>query len=192
MTAKGYCTFEDVGSFLGLTLTAPQAAQCSALIESAEAYIDGETNRGWIVGAQTDEAHVVDGQNVFVRYAPVSSVTAVKGRAGLGEDETTLTADEDYEVVDLTLGHIRLVAPGDYDRVRVTYTPVDALPADLKQACIEIVANWLQATLRPDSYGLDSYSLPDLTVRFARSHVQEVVPPLAMLVIDRYRYPVHA
>lgn len=192
MAAKGYITADDVADFLARILTPAQEAQCDKLIERMETYVDEETRRGWLVGVQTNEAHQVDSQNVFLIFAPVASVTSVVGRAGLGETETTLTVDIDYEVMDLANGHIRLVNPGNYDRVRVTYTPVDTLPADLVQACIEIVANWLQPSLRPDSYGLDSYSLPDLTVRFARSHVQEVVPPLAMLVIDRYRYPVHA
>lgn len=191
MAAKGYCTVEDVADLLALTLTAAQEAQCQALVERAERYIDEETGRGWLVGAQTNEAHYVDSQNIWLKYAPVASVASVVARSGLGESETTLTANEDYEVTDLNQGHIRLVYPGDYDRVRVTYTPVDTVPADLVQACIEIAAAWLTPTLTPGTYGLDSYSLPDLTVRFARSHVQSSAPPLAMRVIDRYRYGVH-
>ena len=192
MAAKGYCDVEDVEALLQRTFTTAQSAQCAKLIERMETFVDEETGRAWLTGAQTDEAHVVNSQNVFLKYAPVASVGTVKGRSGLGETETTLTVDEDYEVMDLSNGHIRLVSPGNYDRVRVTYTPVDTVPADLVQACVEIVANWLQPTLRPDSFGLDSYSLPDLTVRFSRSHVQQIAPPLAMKVLDRYRYPVHA
>lgn len=190
MAAKGYCEVEDVEALLQRTFTTAQSAQCAKLIERMETFVDEETGRAWLTGAQTDEAHFVNSQNVFLKYAPVASVATVKGRSGLGEAETTLTVDVDYEVMDMALGKIRLVYPNSYDRIRVTYTPVDTVPADLVQACVEIVANWMQPTLQPGSFGLDSYSLPDLTVRFARSHVQQIAPPLAMKVLERYRWPV--
>ena len=192
MAAKGYCTTSDVADLLARTFTAAEEAQCAALIERAEAFIDGETGRGWLMGAQSNEVHFVDSQNVFLRYAPVASITSIVGRLDVGEAETTLVADVDYEVMDLAIGQIRLLYPRSYDRVRVTYTPVATVPADLVQAMIEIVSSWMTPTLSPGTFGLDSYSLPDLTVRFARSHVQSVAPPLASRIIDRYRYGVHA
>lgn len=191
MAAKGYCEVEDVAELLARTFTDAQQARCAKLIENLEVDIDEATGRGWLAGVQTDETHFVNSQNVFLKYAPVASVATVKGRSGLGETETTLTVDEDYEVMDLGNGHIRLVSPGNYDRVRVTYTPVDTVPGDLVEAMIEYVAARMQTTLRPDSFGLDSYSLPDLTVRFARSHVQQETPPFPQRIIDRYRWPVH-
>jgi len=192
MAAKGYCAAGDVAAMLALDFTAAQYAQCDLLIERAEAYIDAETGRGWLVGAQSNEAHTVDSQNIYLKYAPVAIVTSIAARAGLGETETALTVDEDYEVVDLAIGHIRLVYPGDYDRVRVTYTPVATVPADLTQATIDMVAAWMIPTLTPGGFGVDSYSLPDLTVKFSRSHVQSPAPPLAAAIIERYRYKVHA
>lgn len=192
MAAKGYCTVKNIADFLGLEMTAAQAVQCQSLIERAENYIDNETGRGWLVGPQTDEAHFLgQGRWVFLRYAPVASVTAVTGRTGPGETEETLTLNEDYEVRDLETGLIRLLVNG-YDRILVDYTPVASVPGDLVQAAIELVANWLQPHLQTGSFGLDSYSLPDLTVKFARSHSQEVAPPLAKMVIDSYRYRVHS
>ena len=192
MTAKGYCTADDVAEFLALDFTAAQVAQCDTLIERAEVYFDNETERGFLVGVQTNEAHYVSSQNVFLKYAPVTSIASIVGRDTLGESETTLVEDTDYEVIDLTIGRVRLVYPGSYDRVRVTYTPTDTVPGDVKQALVEMVAAWMSQALTPGTYGLDSYSLPDLTVRFARSHVQSVAPPMAQAVIDRYRYGVHA
>ncbi|NJN53287.1 MAG: hypothetical protein HC804_00140 [Anaerolineae bacterium] len=190
MAAKGYCSTADVANFLALTFTPAQTAQCEALIERTEIEIDSETNRAWLTGAITGEAIYAPPYDLWLRYAPVASVTAVTGRCGVGEDEEALVADEDYEVRDLNAGQIHLLTPGSYDRVLVDYTPVDAVPADLVQAIVEVVAARMQAHLRPGSYGLDSYSLPDLTVRYARSHVQEAMPPAARMVIDRYRYPV--
>lgn len=192
MTVKGYCTFNETEMSLGVTFTLAQQQQCEAIIERAESYIDEYTGRAWLTGAQADEAHYVDSQNVFLKYAPVASVTSITGRAGLGESEETLMADDDYEVRDLINGHIVLTSPNNYDRVLITYTPVATVPADLKQACIDIVSAWLQPTLRPGMYGIDSYSLPDMSVKFSRSHVQQAVPPAANVVLNRYRYIVHA
>lgn len=192
MAAKGYCAYTDVETFLGKTFTAGQQTHCNNLIERAEIFIDNETNRGWLVGAQTDERFYSPSFHIFLRYTPVTSITAVTGRAALAETETTLTANVDYEVRDLASGHISLVTPGSYDRVMVDYTPVASVPGDIKEACIELVANWMQPALQPGTYGLDSIQLPDYTVRYARSHVQEAAPPTVQRVLDRYRYPVHA
>lgn len=190
MVAKGYCTAAEVEAFLGVTFVTAQTNQCNALIEQAESYIDGETNRGWLVGVQTAEAHFFDNSRlVFLRYVPVSSVAAITGRAALGASEITLAANVDYEVRDLEAGLIRLMAV--YDRLLVTYTPVNSVPAEIKAACVQLVANWLQPQLQPGSYGLDSYSLPDLTVNFARSHSQSAAPPTVQQILDRYRFRVY-
>lgn len=190
MTAKGYCTTDDIALFLGVIFSGAQAAQCDSLIESAELEFDGETNRGWLVGAQTLEAwHIGNNSpDVWLKYAPVASISAFKGRSALGETETDLVADTDYEVMDLTTGHIRLVYPLLYDRVRVTYTPVATVPADVKQAIVELVAARLMPTLAPGTYGLDSVTLPDYSVRYSRAHVQTAFPPTTQKAIDRWRW----
>lgn len=190
MAAKGYCNTADVEAFLGQAFSAGQAAQCESLIEAAELEFDGETNRAWLTGAVTLEAwHVVNrSPDVWLKYAPVSSISAFKGRSALGETETDLVADTDYEVMDLNTGHIRLVYPASYDRVRVSYAPTDTPPADVKQAIIELVAARLLPTLSPGTYGLDSLTLPDYSVKFARSHVQSVYPPTTQRAIDRWRW----
>jgi hypothetical protein len=192
MAAKGYCTAADVAAFLDKTFTAGQTTQANNLIEPAEVYIDGETNRGWLVGVQTDERFYCPGYELFLQFVPVTSVDTITGRAGLGEGEDVLVADEDYEVRDLGNGYIMLLFPGSYDRVQVDYTPVNTVPADIEQACIEMVASWMLPVLQSDSFGLDSYSLPDLTVKFSRSHVQAAIPPVAAATLERYHFGVHA
>lgn len=190
MTAKGYCTDEEVEAFLGITFSVAQEAQANVLIEAAELEFDAETNRAWLEGAQTLEPwHIVNySADVWLKYAPVSSISAFKGRSALGETETDLVADTDYEVIDLNAGHIRLVYPTLYDRVRVSYTPTDTPPADVKQAIIELVAARLMPTLAPGTYGLDSLTLPDYSAKFARSHVQTAYPPPTQRAIDRWRW----
>jgi hypothetical protein len=191
MAAKGYTTKAKVATFLGATFTAGQDTYCDVLIEKAEIAIDNHCNRAWLTGVQTNETHWCPGYSLYVKYPPVTSVASVAGRSGLGETEETLTVDEDYEVRDLTSGLIHLVYPGSYDRVRVTYTPVATVPGPVEQATTELVAQWMQAHLRPDTYGLDSYTLPDLAVKFARSHVQEAVPPTVSWLLDDYVFPAH-
>lgn len=189
MTAKGYCDIDIIQTFTG-TLTSDQAITANSMIEAAETYLDGEMGRGWLMGVQTLEPHYNPHENVILINWPIVSVQLVDGRAGLGETVEELTADEDYEVVDLGAGIIRLVSPGSWDRVRVSYTPVENPPADVARACAEIVANWMQPTLRPNSWGLDSYSLPDLTVKFSRTHTQTAATPFVQSVIERYRVPI--
>ncbi len=191
MAAKGYCTDSDVAGYLALTFTAGQMAQADLLIEQAEAYMDNQTSRGWLMGAQTDEEHYDPRHNLFLQYAPVTSVTTITGRSALGESEAALTEDVDYEVRDLTTGHVYLVTPFDYDRIQVDYTPVATVPDDLKLACVEIVAAWLRPHLNPGSFGLDSYSLPDMTVKFSRVQSSGPIPITAQMILDSHRYRIH-
>lgn len=195
MAGKGYCTAADVADFLGLTFTSAQEAHAVRLIEQAEGIVDLETGRAWLTGALTDEVYywaVYRLGELYLRYAPVASVTTLKGRASLGETETTLVVDQDYEVRDLAAGLVRLLYPSFYDRVRVTYTPVATVPTPLTRAMAELVGTWMQPHLRPDTLGLDSFSLPDLSVRFARAETGLVIPPTVQSVLDLYKYPIHA
>lgn len=188
MTTKGYVTVEGVESFLQMTLTAAQQAECERLIPAVEKFVDKYCGRAWLTGAVLLEAHWNPSGFLWLGNPPVASVEAVMGRMGLGSEEAALVGDEDYEVIDLGEGLIRLVFPRTWDRVRVSYTPVDVLPEDLGQACVELVVAWMQPGLRPDSYGLDSYSLPDLTVRFSRAHVQSAMPPAVREILDGYAF----
>ena len=191
MAAKGYTTKAKVADFLGATFTAGQQTYCDGLIERAEIAIDNYYNRAWKTGVQTNETHWYPRRSLYLKYPPVTSVASVAGRSGLGEDEETLTVDEDYEVRSLDSGLIHLVYPGLYDRVRVTYTPVDSVPGPVEQATTELVAHFMQPHLRPDTYGLDSYTLPDLSVKFSRAHVQEDIPPTVAWNLDDYAFSVH-
>lgn len=191
MAAKGYAQVEEVAAFMGATLTTEQENQAERMLEVAEAEIDAGTNRGWLMGAQANEIHryneFLNGR-LYLQYAPVASVTTVRGRAALGEAETTLTEDVDYEVIDLASGLIWITSPALYDRIRVDYTPGSTVPTDIQQATAELAAAKMQSTLRPLTYGLDSLQLPDLSVGFNRAINQNSVPPSVADVIARWRY----
>lgn len=171
MGAKGYCNAGDVADFLGVTLTSAQEARAMGLLETVEALVDGATGRSWLTGPVEDEtlrpADWPDGR-LYLRCTPVTTIDEVRGRAGFGEAETVLVADTDYEVLDLAGGVIRLVDPCAYDRIRVDYTPVATVPAPVRDGAAEWVAALLQPTLRPDTFGVESFSLPDLSVKFAK------------------------
>lgn len=192
MAAKGYTSALAIANFLGVTFTGGQITQAGVLIEQAEAMINGVTGRAFMMAAQTDEAFYYPRALVYLAYAPVTSVTAITGRAVWTETDAALTLGTDYEVRSLTDGLIWLAEPDSWQRILVDYTPVATCPADISLACTEIVANWMQASLQPGSFGLDSYSLPDLTVKFARSHAQSALPPNAAAILERYRYRSYA
>lgn len=205
MAAKGYCVHTDVSGFLGLTFSSAANTYADSRVESAEEVIDAATKRGWLMGAQTLETHWLDeywrgepyqyggltfGGKLYVKYAPVASIEAVYGRMGLNSSNILLTVDYDYEVVDLSAGRLRLVFPSLYDRVQVSYTPVNTVPAAIRDAAAELIAWWMQPSLRPDTYGLYSVSLPDISMRFA-FHDVDAIPPSVQDKLDRFTYPVH-
>jgi hypothetical protein len=190
MAAKGYCSTSDVSGFLGLTFSAGQITQCSALIEAAEVAFDGETNRAWLTGAVTDETHWWPRKMVFLRYPPVATLGTVKARprtmTGLADE--VLVADDDYEVIDLATGLIAIEEPFLYDRVKVSYTPVATVPADIRQALVEWVAAQMLPSLNPSTYGVERITLPDYGVQFSRAVTQGVMPPSVQAVAERYRF----
>jgi hypothetical protein len=191
MSAKGYITTAQVEAFLQKTLTAAQLAQCETLLESAETHVDNYCKRAWLTGVQTNETHYHPGHHLYLDCPPVQTVTSITGRSGMGATEETLTVDQDYELRDSAAGLIYLVYPGSYDRIRVTYTPVATVPADIKQACIELVAHWLRPALMPDSYGVQSFQLPDLSVTY-RTYAAEAIPLSVQVLLNHYYLPVTA
>jgi hypothetical protein len=191
MSAKGYITTAHVEAFLQKTLTAAQNAQCEVLLEPAETHVDNYCKRAWLTGVQTAEPHYRPGHHLYLDYPPVETVTSITGRSGMGAAEETLTVNEDYEVRDLTAGLVYLVYPSSYDRIRVTYTPVATVPADIQQACIELVAHWLRPALMPDSHGVQSFQLPDLSVTY-RTYAAEAIPLTVQTLLAPYRFLVTA
>lgn len=194
MAAKGYTDQGQVAAYLGLTLTPAQNLQAAALLAAAEARVDGHCHRAWLVGARTDEEHYAPsfGRELFVRFPPVATVDAVKGRLGFLATEAALVAGVDYEVRDLGQGRLWLRAPGYYDRVRVSYTPLATVPEEVRLATTIVAADLLSAALRPDTFGIESYTLPDLSVKFAAWSAGRALPPAAEALLAPYVLPVTA
>lgn len=188
MPARGYTTIARLESYLGLDLTTAQETEAGRLIEAAEQLIDVETGKAWLVAtAVTNEAHYRDhlgGPLLFLRSAPVASVTSVTGRGSWNDTtETTLVAGTDYELRDSALGTLYVPAWSAYQRLRVTYTPTNvAAPELLVLATNELVAWWLQPLLNSTDgvslTGIKSFSLGgDLSVTYADTVAQRGIPP---------------
>ncbi len=186
---KGYCTPDQVAGFLGLTFDPAQNRQCEQQIELAEKLIDSYLKHSYLVGEQADEAHYAPfGRFLYLKHPPITAVSAVKGRTGLGATETTLVAGTDYEGRDLEAGELYLVSPGSYDRIRVTYTPATTVPGDITEATIEFVAELMRPHLVPGSHGAESYRLPDLEVVYAKGVTRDAFPPRVALILDMCRF----
>jgi hypothetical protein len=197
MTARYYCTPDKVAQVLGKTLTAEQVNLLDQIIiESAEHWVEERRGQVWQVAAITDEAYYgLPGPNLYLQTTPIVSVQSVKARMGISATETTLVAGTEYEVRDLTRGWLYIPAQGGgaagdivraggagdggglpYDRIRVSYTPATTVPAHIGLATALLAAHYLQAQLSGVPPGVESYSVGDLTVKFAADAVKLGVP----------------
>ena len=121
--------------------------------------------------------------------APPLLQDAVRTPDGLFRFKTQLCQGSDYEVRDLESGRIWIRYLPDYDRIRVTYLPVNEVPADVVQATIELVAAWLQPSLSNlgGLAGVQSFQLPDLSVTYARGTVGQAMPANVVDLLEPYR-----
>lgn len=111
MTNKGYTTNAAVASYLGVTLTTAQQAQCDALIGEAENWIDFTARRQWIAPPITGEVYDLAnlGTRLYLRTVPVASIQSIQTRTYVpGDQPYTLTAGVEYELIDPSIGLVTL------------------------------------------------------------------------------------
>ena len=186
---KGYCSAGDVAIYLGIDLTAAQLTQATDLIGAAESELDGAMNRGFLMGAISNELHR-SCPRIYVQNPPVATLASVEGRVidEPAEPWEVLVVADDYELVNVTTGEIHIAEWRSYAILRVTYTTSDSVPADIRQATVELVASRIQPTLNPALYGVDSVTLPDYSVRYNRALMGGVgFPPTVLATVERYR-----
>lgn len=167
MAVRGYTDMLRVIHHHNLTLTSAQVTEGLALIEAAEAYIDGATGMAWLMGAQTAEEHALDGRYLWLDYAPIlaSPAPVVTGYTSWADAGTVLTANTHYRVSNLATGEIDFGRGWpDYGltwgRVTVSYTPSTvAPPAMIQLAATILVGFWLQQTISGQASGVKSYSV---------------------------------
>lgn len=182
-----------VNERLKRVLDADQLAEAARLAPVAQERIDGYLGRTYEV-AIADEAYVLDGgPDLFLRSTPVTAVTALKRWDQGTHALITLTQNVDYEIRDLNLGLVRLLAWGTVDAVTWTWPDewpfarstdwpaprlwasytAGAVPELVKLAATELVIDWLGPTRDPSisavgsSGAIKSYSVgQDLSVTF--------------------------
>lgn len=189
---RGYTTVTLVAAELGLALDSQTQAHAYRLIGQAEAAIDVFMEHVYLGGPVTDEVHFgpfPDGL-VYVDHPPLDPAVTpvVKGRAGFGATETTLTVATDWEVRDAALGEVQLAAWSSYDRLRLSYTPVNAVPADIQRAATLTVCAHLQSRLRDGGFGLQQVTFPDVTEIYDRQASGLALPQVALDLLDGYRF----
>ena len=197
---RGYTTNALVAQELKTTLTSPQQTFCDQLIAEAEAWVDGEVDRQWLVPSPiTNEPHRIEPQGIYLDCAPIVSVQQVRVRLGaVTLAPTTLVAGRDYEVLNTDRGLIWLAGlyVGWYALVDYTQTATGSpavgppVPDDLSGAVRRIVAEWMRQALglpRPAG-AMSAYSIgTDLRVEFATNPQQwRTIPPDDLAIVRRY------
>lgn len=148
------CALDDVKTYLGITTNAEDAL-IKALITQASAQIENYCNRTFAQTTYTETRNGRGSRTMFMRQIPIVSVTA------LTIDGVTVQASSNPQtygyVFDDERIYLRGTSPsyGPYGQpdcfsrgvqnVVVTYTAgFSAIPGDVAQACIELVA-WKRA-----------------------------------------------
>jgi hypothetical protein len=145
VAAKGYAAASDVALALGVaSLSTLQTNQVTAWLEGVESWVEAYTGRAWLTGALTDEFYEPAGPDLYLRQRPITTVEAVKGRFRLTSTVTTLTAGSEYEVRDATRGRLWLPLWDSYDWFAISYTPAATVPAGVKLATAQLLADAIQ------------------------------------------------
>lgn len=192
--SKGYTTNAAIASFLGLTFSGDQQSEADTLIGAAEAYIDRETRKGWLLGPITGERYNLTTPTLYLRSHPIISVQSVITRTqAIGDPPYTAIAGVDYEVFDLNLGQINFSSgySGPRAVALVSYTPNLPVPGDIALCATMIVANSLYPALNPGVYGLASAQVDkDVVMKYTSDASQLLIPATAQRIIDGYRLPI--
>lgn len=206
-TPKGYTTLDLVANEIGDVLDNDSFVDYgTTLIAQAEDYIDRYTGRAWaVVSPVVDELHTVTGPYLYLKHAPVTTITSLRVRVGaVGATETTLTAGTEYELIDPVHGIMLINAgyPFGFDVVvntteyagyilRVSYTTTTPVPGDIERAATLLVANWFGSRGSVAmAAGIKSYSVgTDLAVTFRDDTAAgtRAVPSVITEILNRHR-----
>lgn len=147
------CQLTDVKTYLGITVTATDAA-LTALITNVSAAIESFCNRTFEQASYKDTYNGTERSTLYLREGPVTAVTAVSidGIAvGAAPDAVSAGYVFDEQMVYLR-GHC---IPARFNRgvqnVTVSYTAgYVTIPADVNQACVSWVADLFAKRTRID------------------------------------------
>ncbi len=171
-----YILYNDIQTFLNITLTTNGQTLVNELIAAAEAFAEDYCNRNWTVtGAQTEKFDG-DTDTFFVKYPPINTVTSVK------EDGSTLTANEDYYVYK-TYVKFAVKAVAKPQTVEIVYTSAVTLPNDLKHALVRWVSEIFQ-TQEQAGKTVSRISAGSISFDFL---TQDGIPKYVQMVLNKYR-----
>ncbi len=183
-----YCSVADVEAELGVTLDGDQIDRATFLISAAQDFIDEFCHRTFEASTPiTGERHRIEGPTLYVRVAPIASVERIRQTYGyVGEPPAAMTVGNDYDVINLTTGEIRL-ALYRYGEVLVDYTPAVTVPASIQDVTAQIVAQRMAGSV-------GSSAMPDDVKRFdvrnelvMERFALDEFPPRALQVLDTLR-----
>lgn len=164
-----YSSSARVQLHIGRDFTPAQEAECSLLLDAADAWINTRAGRSWGITTPVTELHSSTGSTLYLRHVPVASITSITIRSALvGSAPTTLLAATGYELLDAARGLVRLY-PAYYGWIAtVVYTPDIPVDGRIELAATKLVAFWMGTLLSGQSdSSIQSYSIgQELQVRY--------------------------
>lgn len=188
MSASGnLCSIDDVKTYLGLTGT-DHDTRLTALVEAASEAIESFCRRQF---TQTQHTEYHDGMGsgvLLLDHHPAQSVTSVKVDANRAFASAEAIDSDDY-VVYGDEGMIQLVAgtfAAGVRNVQVVYTAgYSAIPDDVAQACVQLVAAWFHRG-RQGADGIDTERLGDYSASYAARGLPQPVVELLTPYLELY------
>lgn len=182
-----YITNAEIGNYLHVDLNANGQAAVDKLITGVSAAVDKYCNRTWSKAENDEITERFDGgeQKYFVRTPPISEVVSVRtGLTNSYAGDLLVANNDDYFVYDDHV-HIAGRAPYGSRSVEIVYkTSANEAPADVKQACIQWVADMFKAS--PDA-GKRAKKVQMGAVTVEYNVTPDDFPPFVKLVLDKYR-----
>jgi uncharacterized phiE125 gp8 family phage protein len=184
MASTNLCTRDNVKSYLGLSGTAYDAV-IDLLIPAASEAIEKFCGRRFGQASYTEYRDGEAADRVVLRERPVTLVTAVWDDPDRDfDDDSRLDADE--YVLEPESGIVRLRYGSFADGVRnvkVQYTAgYSAIPQDLAQACLMLVAAWFHRG-REAADGLDLRRAAETT----QQYLSEPMPAAVAGILATHR-----
>jgi len=177
-----YVEVEQIGAYLGATLTTAQQAQAEEMAANASDFIERALGRSWLgysAGAAiavANERHVVRSCRAWLEHAPVAAISSVGVRLlHAGATTYSLTADYQYELLDERVGEVVFSPTYEGQRVEIDYTSTEPTPPIVTQFATELAAGMLALSMAGSgaavaaASGVKRYTLwgGDLSVEYA-------------------------
>lgn len=190
------CQIADVKTYLGIT-NATEDANLTALIAAASAWIENYCNRVFSQATYTETRNGNNARGIYLYQSPITAVSSVtvdgvsipaaassRNFGFVFDDETVYIQPGIFIAPIVVSGPFGL--PDRFERgvqnVTVTYTAGYAvIPADLVQACVELVV-WKRAK----ASRLDKTS-ETLGTQQTQAYAKDAVPPSVIAALNSYR-----